>query len=102
MSTTQHVTPPPAAEPYTTADGTTAPGRLTGYRWTVCALLFFATTINYMDRQVLGLLAPTRPFRAHDMVEVDKLVDVSSVETAYETVVLALNPSGAPEGVVRG
>jgi ACS family hexuronate transporter-like MFS transporter len=27
-------------------------------RWTICALLFFATTINYMDRQVLGLLAP--------------------------------------------
>jgi ACS family hexuronate transporter-like MFS transporter len=27
-------------------------------RWTVCALLFFATTINYIDRQILGLLAP--------------------------------------------
>ncbi|MBB4634002.1 MFS transporter [Longimicrobium terrae] len=30
-----------------------------GYRWTICALLFFATTINYIDRQVLGILAPT-------------------------------------------
>src|ERR1043166_6745760 len=28
-------------------------------RWTVCALLFFATTINYVDRQVLSLLAKT-------------------------------------------
>ena len=28
------------------------------YRWAICALLFFATTINYMDRQILGLLAP--------------------------------------------
>jgi ACS family hexuronate transporter-like MFS transporter len=28
------------------------------YRWTVCALLFFATTIDYIDRQVLGILAP--------------------------------------------
>ncbi len=28
------------------------------YRWRICALLFFATTINYIDRQVLGLLAP--------------------------------------------
>jgi ACS family hexuronate transporter-like MFS transporter len=28
------------------------------YRWVICALLFFATTINYMDRQVLGILAP--------------------------------------------
>src|SRR6185312_13837707 len=26
------------------------------YRWTICALLFFATTINYMDRQVIGYL----------------------------------------------
>jgi len=28
------------------------------YRWSICALLFFATTINYMDRQILGLLKP--------------------------------------------
>ena len=29
------------------------------YRWTICALLFFATTVNYLDRQVLSLLQPT-------------------------------------------
>jgi ACS family hexuronate transporter-like MFS transporter len=29
------------------------------YRWTIVALLFFATTINYLDRQVVGLLKPT-------------------------------------------
>ncbi len=28
------------------------------YRWRICALLFAATTINYIDRQVLGVLAP--------------------------------------------
>jgi len=28
------------------------------YRWKIVALLFFATTINYIDRQVLGILAP--------------------------------------------
>jgi len=28
------------------------------YRWRICALLFFATTVNYLDRQVLGILAP--------------------------------------------
>jgi len=28
------------------------------YRWTICALLFLATTVNYLDRQVLSLLAP--------------------------------------------
>lgn len=27
------------------------------YRWTICALLFIATTINYLDRQVLSLLS---------------------------------------------
>ncbi len=26
------------------------------YRWTICALVFFATTVNYLDRQVLSLL----------------------------------------------
>jgi MFS transporter, ACS family, hexuronate transporter len=29
------------------------------HRWTICALLFFATTINYLDRTILGILAPT-------------------------------------------
>lgn len=33
--------------------------RVGSYRWTICALLFFATTINYVDRQVIGLLKPT-------------------------------------------
>ena len=28
------------------------------WRWFICGLLFLATTLNYMDRQVLGLLAP--------------------------------------------
>ena len=28
------------------------------HRWTILALIFFATTINYLDRQVLGILAP--------------------------------------------
>ncbi|HEY8995678.1 MAG TPA: MFS transporter [Lacunisphaera sp.] len=28
------------------------------YRWTICGLVFFATTINYLDRNVLGLLKP--------------------------------------------
>lgn len=32
--------------------------KISSYRWTICSLLFFATTINYIDRQVLGILAP--------------------------------------------
>ncbi len=30
-------------------------GKMTNYRWVICGLLFFATTVNYMDRQVLSL-----------------------------------------------
>jgi MFS transporter, ACS family, hexuronate transporter len=36
----------------------TAPPFRKSFRWVVCALLFFATTINYIDRQVIGLLKP--------------------------------------------
>lgn len=35
------------------------PARMTRHRWAICALLFFATTINYVDRQVIGILKPT-------------------------------------------
>ncbi len=33
--------------------------RMGRVRWTICAMLFFATSINYMDRQVIALLKPT-------------------------------------------
>ena len=29
--------------------------KMTNFRWVICAMLFFATTVNYMDRQVLSL-----------------------------------------------
>jgi ACS family hexuronate transporter-like MFS transporter len=32
--------------------------KIGGYRWTICSLVFFATTINYLDRQVISLLKP--------------------------------------------
>lgn len=35
------------------------------YRWTICALLFVATTVNYLDRQVLSLLQPYLAERFH-------------------------------------
>ena len=40
-------------------EGITSGARIGHVRWTICAMLFAATTINYMDRQVLGLLKPT-------------------------------------------
>ncbi len=33
--------------------------RIGRFRWTICGLLFFAATINYIDRQVIGILKPT-------------------------------------------
>ncbi|MEG0037948.1 MULTISPECIES: MFS transporter [Bacteroides] len=32
-----------------------ANGKMTNYRWIICSMLFFATTVNYLDRQVLSL-----------------------------------------------
>src|SRR5262245_14868903 len=34
-------------------------GRIGRYRWVICGLLFLATVINYVDRQMLGVLKPT-------------------------------------------
>jgi len=52
------------------------------YRWTICALLFFATTINYIDRQVLGILAPTLQTELH-WTETDYGAIVSWFTLAY-------------------
>lgn len=47
--------------PTSTADAVsdTAPQNVGRTRWLICGLLFFAATVNYMDRQVIGLLKPT-------------------------------------------
>ncbi|MEP0843000.1 MAG: MFS transporter, partial [Phycisphaerae bacterium] len=42
-----------------TLDVSPGPARRTRYRWVVCGLLFFATTVNYVDRAVIGVLKPT-------------------------------------------
>lgn len=34
---------------------TNVPQKMTNYRWVICSMLFLATTVNYMDRQVLSL-----------------------------------------------
>ena len=38
---------------------TAAATRVGKFRWTICGLLFMAATINYVDRQVIGILKPT-------------------------------------------
>lgn len=35
------------------------PAAIGNYRWTICALVFFATTVNYLDRSVISLLKST-------------------------------------------
>jgi ACS family hexuronate transporter-like MFS transporter len=35
--------------------GNSTTDKMTNYRWVICSMLFFATTVNYMDRQVLSL-----------------------------------------------
>jgi ACS family hexuronate transporter-like MFS transporter len=52
------------------------------YRWRILLLLFFATTINYIDRQVIGIL---KPFIASDLgwSEADYGYIVSAFQIAY-------------------
>jgi ACS family hexuronate transporter-like MFS transporter len=62
-----------------------APAKVGGYRWKICGLLFFATTLNYMDRQVLALIKPTLqdPIRGIGLTEVQFAVIVSIFSAAY-------------------
>lgn len=39
--------------------------RMGRFRWSICALLFFAATVNYVDRQVIGILKPTLQTQLH-------------------------------------
>ncbi|GHA78650.1 MFS transporter [Pontibacter akesuensis] len=59
------------------------PHKVGAYRWVVCALLFFATTINYLDRQIIGLLKPALE------------VQFNWTESDYGTVVMAFAASYA-------
>lgn len=52
------------------------------FRWVICALLFFAATVNYIDRQVLGILKPTLEHE-FGWSETDYGWIVFSFQTAY-------------------
>ena len=53
------------------------------YRWTICALIFFATTVNYLDRAVISLLKDTLE------------VEFKWTETDYSNLVIAFQLSYA-------
>ena len=52
------------------------------YRWTICALVFFATTINYLDRSVISLLKPYLE-KQYSWTESDYSRIVISFQLAY-------------------
>lgn len=60
----------------------------TSYRWVVVTLLFFATTINYLDRQVIGFLKPTLE-KEFSWTEEDYSHIVMAFQTAYAVGLLA-------------
>jgi ACS family hexuronate transporter-like MFS transporter len=64
-------------------NGTVGEARNSGWvRWSICALLFFATTVNYMDRQIIAILKPTLQHDLH-WNESDFATLVVSFQFAY-------------------
>lgn len=70
----------PARTPATRA--ATPPPPVGRYRWRIVALLFTATTLNYLDRQVLGLLAPELQ-RTLGWTDLDYADVVAAFKVAY-------------------
>ncbi len=64
------------------ADDLSPSSRAGNYRWFICSLLFFAATVNYIDRQVIGLLKPTLQAELH-WSEIDYSNIVFSFQLAY-------------------
>ncbi|MBN1652827.1 MAG: MFS transporter [Deltaproteobacteria bacterium] len=63
--------------------------RIGKYRWTICALVFFATTINYLDRSVISLLKPYLE-KEFGWSETDYANIVVSFQVAYAIGMLAV------------
>jgi len=59
-----------------------APDRTTSFRWAICGLLFLAATINYIDRQVIGILKPTLQ-QQYGWSEIDYADIVLAFQLAY-------------------
>ena len=53
------------------------------YRWTICALVFFATTVNYLDRAVISLLKPYIA-TAFGWNAVQEAANYSNIEIAFK------------------
>ena len=53
------------------------------YRWTICTLVFFATTVNYLDRNVISYLRPFLAEAFHWSPE-QEVIDYSNIEIAFK------------------
>src|SRR5512140_393629 len=70
-------------------EGATPGGTPRGHvRWTVCAMLFAATSINYMDRQVIAILKPTLE-HSIGLTEIQYGYIVDAFQAAYAVGLLA-------------
>jgi MFS transporter, ACS family, hexuronate transporter len=83
-------TSPVSHRPAPVSVATTSPPNSTSeragrYRWKICALLFFATTINYVDRQAVALLKPVLqdPVTGIGLTEVNYGYIVTAFSLAY-------------------
>src|SRR3954463_7969481 len=96
-------------------------GRSNNYRWVICGLLFFATPINYMDRQIIGVLKPTMQ-KELGWNEIDysnivfafqiayagggflagRLIDLFGVRIGYAVAVVAWSLASMGHGLARG
>jgi ACS family hexuronate transporter-like MFS transporter len=73
----------------TRTESGSSPGSPLGHvRWTICAMLFVATSINYMDRQVIAILKPTLE-HSIGMTEVSYGYIVDAFQIAYAIGLLA-------------
>jgi MFS transporter, ACS family, hexuronate transporter len=80
MTTT--LQPPPSDQRIPPAAVTAPVAGVGSYRWVICFLLFLAATINYIDRQVIGLLKPTLQ-QQYGWSEIDYADIVFSFQLAY-------------------
>lgn len=53
------------------------------YRWTICSLIFFATTVNYLDRAVISLLKPYIA-TAFNWNRIEEAANYANIEIAFK------------------
>jgi ACS family hexuronate transporter-like MFS transporter len=78
------------SESTTLKSGAATVPKLGRYRWTICALLFAATTINYMDRSILGVLGPTLQYKVFNWTDQDYALINIAFKFAYAIGMLSM------------